>query len=266
MIYSRKPGAFDEHLAYPENAEPPRTIWIACAPKTGSTLLTALLHKLLGWRAIWPLKKGFWKQPQELNMTADFGNYKGHVLIPQTHTMFNENSLHWIKEYNVDVVIPVRSLVDSLVSAAEHSKANSGLPFGHLPDDITTLAVEDRQSLIISLATSWYIQFYTGWHFAALNRKIRVTYTSYDHFSTKPADALKQLISDLHIQRSNDQIMEAIAYATPDVTRMNIGGSRLNKMTKDQLKLLNSIVHSASTSPQIKAALTPVWTPLKKKL
>jgi hypothetical protein len=246
------------HAEVPQG-ETPRTAWICAAPKTGSTLLTCALKRMLGWKSIWPLNKGFWRQAQELVLTPEFNRCRQNVLIPQTHTMFNENSLKWIKEYDIKVIIPFRDIHDSLVSASDHSAKQSGLPFGYLPDTIKDMDSKARLDYLITVATGWYIQFYTGWHIASQIPGVSVLYVSYNHLTTKTADALKTVQSGLSVIRTDEEIIDAVNHASKDKTRFNVGGSRAKDMTKDQKAAVDRCLTQASLNPDTKEALIRVW-------
>lgn len=243
---------------FPGQGARPRTIWVAAAPKTASTLLSMRLQHVLSWRTFWLMPRVFWRQPQQLQRNKEFEQYTGNVLIPQTHTMFNEHSNSWIERYDMDVVIPTRSILDSLISASDHSKSEAGLPFGYLPDSIKDMAPQDRLSYIIGTATGWYTQFYTSWHCAATQGK-RVHFVSYDHMVNKPEDSLKQLLTDLHITRTDEEITAAVKYASNDVTRFNVGGDRFADASSLNQKLFASIVkavcHNKTSAEALKGLL-----------
>jgi len=188
-------------------------------------------------------------------MTAEFGSYPGNVLIPQTHTMFNEASEHWMKKFDIHVVVPKRRLLDSLVSASEHSKTEAGLPFGYLPDSIKDMSDDERLSYVISVALGWYIQFYTGWHIASKSNEFKVIYVDYTHMVEKPTDNLRQLLSDLKVDRTDDEIKEAVEYASADKTRFNVGGDRSKECTAKHRALYSSMVKAAMANPDVASAV-----------
>ena len=160
-------------------------IFIACAPKSGSTFLKNVLVSLTGYRdAFMVYTPGQFEQDiyqPALSGLASFDT------VTQQHCRASDANVQMMQAFGIRPVVLVRNIFDSVMSLFDfYNKGAFANSFFRA--DYLTLDNETRLDLIIDNLVPWYFQFAASWDLVEKQKRLELTWLRYeDMISDKPA-------------------------------------------------------------------------------
>jgi hypothetical protein len=154
-----------------------RHIFIACAPKSGSTFLKNLLVNLSGYGdAFMVFSPGQFEQELYLPTLCETAHLD---TVTQQHARASDANLHLMQAFGIKPVVLVRNIFDSVISlldfyddgAFRNSYFRGGWP---------SLDRETKTDLIIDNLVPWYFQFVASWDLAGKQGRVDIEWLTYE--------------------------------------------------------------------------------------
>jgi Sulfotransferase domain len=240
---------------------------VACMPKSGSTLLTALIASLPGMRRS-TLVPGYHRREQEIcihsmkaaeekmraqreafNSTRGVQSKMPIGFASQMHLRYSQPTATIMAEYNIKPVVLVRNIFDIVVSLADHIRNESPLmAMAYVTEAMRTWSAEELHEFIGDMVIPWYMNFFVSWQ--DCEDKLLVTY---EELTGDPKKILQQVSLFANIPASERYIENAIARANIKNTRKNVAtagrGQKLADRVKDKIRKAAAYYPNIDFSP-----------------
>ena len=203
----------DYTRAYP----PPQLglhVFIACAPKSGSTFLKNVLVQLTQFKDLFSTYAALQNEHElDLPQLAKFGAVN---TVTQQHCRASEANIHLMQAFNISPVILVRNIFDTVLSLLDFYDGGFTFSTFHGHEDYLRLSNEERIDLLIEYAVPWYFQFAASWQRAEKEGRLSLHWLSYeDMIADKPA-ALERVLGFYGMSAKKQDIERTIAAAEAD--------------------------------------------------
>ncbi|MGB7201775.1 MAG: sulfotransferase domain-containing protein [Pyrinomonadaceae bacterium] len=168
-----------------------RHIFIACAPKSGSTFLKNLLGNLTGYAdAFMVASPGQFEQELYLPTLQETAHLD---TVTQQHTRASDANIHLMQAFGIKPVVLVRNIFDSVVSLLDFYDRGA-FKNSYFRDDWLTFDAETKIDLLIDNLVPWYFQFVASWALAEKQDRIDVQWLTYEEMiDDKTTSVLKVL-------------------------------------------------------------------------
>ena len=195
--------------------------WLIAAPKSGSTWLSALLEKLLGWQKLW-LYGGLSRREQEPDVRLMLRFPNDHLFSPQQHCRASEPTVEFIKRFRIKPIIQTRNIYDTIISLREHFVREGFLfPMAYADSEFLQYSEEKQFQFIIEMVLPWYFNFYASWFRVEGLAPENLLFVNYDDLLRDPRATLGKILEYLEETRPPAEIEFAIEQVKGMDTRKN---------------------------------------------
>ncbi len=205
-----------------------RFVFLACFPKSGSTLLSESLNSLPGWKRLSSIPPDWTREQEPIHeYIARDWIAVGKNIIFKNHVSHSDY-LSWLLEYyRMHCCFLVRNIADVCCSLSDHfDQESTTLPFVTLDTpQLTKIDNQDaRARFIIDLAIPWYVNCYASW-MKYISNGGQCQIIRYEDLAEDTIDTVGRVISAIGIQHSDDEVRSAVVRATslPNRSRLNVG-------------------------------------------
>ena len=198
-------------------------IFIACAPKSGSTFLKNVLLKLTQFKDLFSTYAAL-QNEQELDLPqlAKFGRVN---TVTQQHCRATEANIHLLQAFGIRPVILMRNIFDTVMSLLDFYKG--GFTFSTFVDhdDFDRLSDEERIDLLIEYAVPWYFQFAASWQRAEKEGRLSLFWLNYEDLIADKPTTIERLLAFYGISSPRQSIQDIInaSEENPKDNRFNKG-------------------------------------------
>ncbi|MCC6328017.1 MAG: sulfotransferase domain-containing protein [Acidobacteria bacterium] len=168
-----------------------RHIFIACAPKSGSTFLKNLLVDLTGYRdAFMVYSPGQFEQEIYLPTLRDTACID---TVTQQHCRASDANIHLMQAFRIRPVVLVRNILDSVASLVDFYDQGA-FRHSYFRGEWPELGPEAKTDLLIDNLAPWFLQFVASWSLAEKDDRLDVHWLTYeDLIADKPGCVLRVL-------------------------------------------------------------------------
>jgi hypothetical protein len=168
-----------------------RHIFIACAPKSGSTFLKNLLINLSGYRdAFMVASPGQFEQELYLPTLQETAHLD---TVTQQHCRASDANIHLMQAFGIMPVVLVRNIFDSVMSLFDFYDKGA-FQNSYFRGDWPALDEETKIDLLIDNLVPWYFQFVASWDLAEKQKRVDVQWLTYEELiADKTTSVLKVL-------------------------------------------------------------------------
>ena len=168
-----------------------RHIFIACAPKSGSTFLKNLLLSLSGYRDAFMVSSPA-QFEQELYLPTLLEN--AHLdTVTQQHCRASDANVQIMQAFEIRPVVLVRNIFDSVISLLDFY--DKGAFFhSYFRADYESLSEETRIDLIIDNFVPWYFQFVSSWAQVEKQGSLEIFWLRYEDMIADKAASIQTLL------------------------------------------------------------------------
>ena len=192
-------------------------VLVACMPKSASTFITSAIANAVGLNLI-NLIPSYGRREQELceiclaqNAELDY--------VAQHHIKHSTWTEELCRDYDVSIIVLIRSLFDVVVSIRDHVHRESPVsPVFYLDKQHLGRDRAELEHMIAMLAIPWYINFYMGWRSSKVARIFM-----YEDFIADPDKAIGEMLAFASIPASTAQIAAGLEAARSKGSRINVG-------------------------------------------
>lgn len=155
-----------------------RHLFIACAPKSGSTFLKNVLVRLTQFKDLFCTYAAL-QNEQELDLPqlAKFGMCN---TVTQQHCRATEANIHLMQAFGIRPIILVRNIYDTVASLRDFYA--DGFTFSTFFDheDFSRLPPDEQVNLLIDHVVPWYFQFVASWQRAERDGRLSLRWLTYE--------------------------------------------------------------------------------------
>ncbi len=198
-----------------------RHLWVVAAPKTGSTWMSVLLERALGWRRI-PLVAHYGRREQEVDTRWLMAHRDEDVFSPSQHCRASAATLDFIARFRVTVLLQVRDIFDSIASLRDHfARYGPEIPWAFVDESFLALPGERQLDVLVTLAAPWYFNFYAGWFSAMREVQGLCRVIRYEELRSDPASVLDGVLRHVGCPRDAEVVRRIVAGTGDADTRLN---------------------------------------------
>ena len=213
------------------------SIFIACAPKSGSTFLAKSLARVTGFTTT-RMNYAFGRSEQELYFPKMIDAYALNT-VTQQHLRANTANLALISQFEIRPVILVRNLFDTVVSIRDHllREGPERFPSIYATETFAHLEEEEQFDFVVANAMPWYFNFFASWWDSCHSKQIDALWLTYEGFFEDCPAGLTKVLEFYGIKRSIREVQEAIETVEGSAnTRLNVGrvGRGKERLTSSQ--------------------------------
>lgn len=214
-----------------------QTLFIACAPKSGSTFLKLCLAEVTGFE-LRQMTYAYERSEQELYLPKLIDAHTRNT-VTQQHVRATAANLALMRRFQIRPVILVRNLFDTVVSVRDHL-LNTGVvrfPSLYATEAFIHLEEEEQFDFIIANVMPWYFNFFTSWWDACHSKQIEGLWLTYDDLIEDWPGGVTKVLEFYGIKRSLREVREAVESLEGSAsTRFNVGrvGRGQERLTPSQ--------------------------------
>jgi hypothetical protein len=196
-------------------------VWIVAPPKSGSTWLTMLLKRLLGWPLV-PLVGGYDRREQEVDVLQMVRFPDINVLSPHQHCRASQPTVDFIRRFHVKPIVTTRNVLDTVVSLRDHLVRESrAMPMAYVDDQFLHWDDERQYEFVIEMFMPWILSFYASWLAVAPSLDGNLLFVRYEDLVAQTSEMLHSILRYCDETRSESQIAEVIDRVSGLDTRRN---------------------------------------------
>lgn len=181
-------------------------LFIACFPKSGSTLLKKVLCEATGFGET-HFVSAYGQNEQEIYLPSLLNGARQDLVIQQ-HCRATGPNLHLLQAFGIRPIILVRNILDVLLSLKEFF---DGGAFGDtFFPNYPLLSEEQRYALLVDDRAPWYINFFAGWQRAVANGQIDGFWLTYESLIADPRAAIEAILKFQGIEVDSTRVARAL--------------------------------------------------------
>jgi hypothetical protein len=221
-------------------------IFIACAPKSGSTFLKNVLASITGYRDVFMVyTPGQFEQDVYLPTIRSAATFDS---ITQQHCRASDANVHLMQAFSIKPVVLVRDIFDSVMSLFDFYN-NGAFATSFYRADYLELDEETRIDLLIDNLVPWYFEFITSWADVEKNKRLEVHWLTYEELVNDKASAIEEVLRFYGLGAPRNGIDQRVREVESErrKTRFNKGvsgrGSEgLTERQKDRIRGLHATI------------------------
>lgn len=239
----------DYTRAYTE-ADLGKHIFLACAPKSGSTFLKNVLVGVTGFKDMFSVYAAL-QNEQELDLPhlVTFGNVN---TVTQQHARASEPNLQMMQAFGIRPTVLVRNIFDTTASLLDFY--TNGFVFSTYfdRDDFVSFGDDQKIELLIEYVIPWYFQFVASWQRAERDGRLEIDWITYEGMVADKPAMVERILSFNGISAPRNiierQINESESHGKKN--RFNKGRTGRGKavLSEDQRKRIISLARHFPSS------------------
>ena len=193
------PEAFLEDQVLQQRISPGRKhAWLIAAPKSGSTWLSALLEKLLGWRVLMLSGGMGGRREQEPDFRQILRFPSENIFSRHQHCRASESTVDFINRFRIKPIIQVRNIFDTIISFRDHClREDCRFPMAYIDREFLGFGEEKQYQFIIEMVLPWYFNFYASWFQAECLAAGPPLFVQYGDLLQDPRATLRKILDYL---------------------------------------------------------------------
>ena len=207
LVAARRPARLSDFTTEITADQLGRHIFIACLPKSASTFLKNLLVSVTGYRDLFTVyAAGQSEHEIYLPTLRDFADVN---TVTQQHCRASDANLHLMQAFAIRPVVLVRNIFDSVVSLLDFYNQGA-FQTSYFRADWPALDEATRIDLLIENVIPWYLQFVASWDLAEKQKRLEVSWLSYEELIHDKAGSVLQVLEFYGLGASRRGIEERI--------------------------------------------------------
>ncbi len=221
LAFVRTPARLQDYARGVTSAELGRHIFVACAPKSGSTFLKNLLTDLTGFRDVFSVYAGL-QNEQDLDL-PQLATFARENTVTQQHCRASEANIHLMQAFGIRPVVLVRDIFDTVISLRDFYDGGFVYSTFFEREHYIALDGDARLDLLIDFAVPWYFQFVASWQRAEREGRLPMLWLNYRDVTEHTVATLERILG-FYGMRAQPHAVERIV----DARRGDARGNRFN--------------------------------------
>lgn len=193
LAFVKSPARLQDYLRGTTPAELGRHLFVACAPKSGSTFLKNLLVDLTRFRDVFSVYAGL-QNEQDLDL-PQLAKFARENKVTQQHCRATEANIHLMQAFAIRPVVLVRDIYDTVMSLRDFYDGGFVYSTFFEREAYVALSDESRIDLLIEYAVPWYFQFLASWQRAERERRLDMLWLDYNELTGDTVAALERVLA-----------------------------------------------------------------------
>ncbi len=208
-------------------------IFIACAPKSGSTFLKNVMVALTKFRPIFSVFAALQNEHElDLPVWVKFGKTN---TVTQQHCRASEANIQLMQAFGIRPIVLVRNIYDTTISLRDFYRTGFTETTYYNREDFDKSTEEQQTDLIIDNVLPWYFQFISSWQRAETDKRLEVFWLRYEDMIRDKAGTAERLLSFYGLSAERPTIEHVVANTEGDTRR-----NRFNKGVAGRGELLTA--------------------------
>lgn len=214
LAFTRTRARLQDYMRDISPADLGRHLFVACAPKSGSTFLKNLLTDITQFRDVFSVYAGL-QNEQDLDL-PQLARFARENTVTQQHCRASEANIHLMQAFGIRPVVLVRDIFDTVMSLRDFY--DGGFVYSTFFDreEYEALAPEVRLDLLIDHAVPWYFQFLASWQRVEREGRLDVLWLDYDALTRDPPAALARVLDFYRMRTEHEALRCVVATRSSD--------------------------------------------------
>ena len=209
LAFTRQPVRLRDYTTAYVEKDLGRHIFIACAPKSGSTFLKNVLVNVTGFKELFSVYAALQNEHDiDLPQLAKFGAVD---TVTQQHSRASEANIQLLQAFAIKPVILVRNIFDSVISLLDFYTQGFTFSTFFPRDEFLSLDQEQRIDLLIEYVIPWYFQFVASWQRAEREQRLEVCWLTYEEMIADKPKAVEGILGFYALSYPRAVIQQQIA-------------------------------------------------------
>ena len=242
LAYTKEPARLSDYTTAYSSTQLGKHIFIACAPKSGSTFLKNVMVALTKFRPVFSVFAALQNEHElDLPIWVKFGKTN---TVTQQHCRASEANIQVMQAFGIKPIVLVRNIYDTAISLRDFYRTGFTDTTYYNREDFDHSTEEQQTDLIIDNVLPWYFQFISSWQRAEANKRLQVHWLRYEEMIRDKAGTVERLLRFYDLQAQRADIEQVVATAEGDTrrNRFNKGvagrGETLSARQKDRIAML----------------------------
>jgi hypothetical protein len=193
LAFTRGRARLEDYTRDTTPAQLGRHLFIACAPKSGSTFLRNLLVDATQYRDVFSVYAAL-QNEQDLDL-PQLAQFAREDSVTQQHCRATEANVHLMQAFAIRPVVLVRDIFDSVMSLRDFYDDGFVYSTFFERDEYVRLDPDERLDLLIDYAVPWYFQFVASWQRVERERRLEVLWLDYAALTGDTPAALARVLA-----------------------------------------------------------------------
>lgn len=202
---------------YAQNITPAQLgqhLFVACAPKSGSTFLKHLLLDTTKFADMFSVYSAI-QNEHELDL-PQLLKFAARNTVTQQHCRASEANIHLMQAFGIRPVVLVRNIFDTAMSLRDFYDGGFIYSTFFEREHYMALAPEEKIDLLIEYALPWHFQFLASWQRAARAKRLEVFFLTYEELISDPPIALARVLGFYGMQARAEDLQGIVAVRNAD--------------------------------------------------
>ncbi len=206
LAWTKQPARLSDYTGDYSEKDLGRHIFLACAPKSGSTFLKNVLQSVTGFKPMFSVFAALQnEQEMDLPNLVRFGNQN---TVTQQHARASEANIQMMQAFGVRPVVLVRNIFDSVASLLDFYTGGYVFSTYFEKDDFLALSRDEKVDLLIRFVIPWYFQFVASWQKAEREGRLEMLWLTYEEMVSDKPGTVRRIL-DLYDVRLSEGVLEA---------------------------------------------------------
>ena len=214
LAFTKARARLEDYLPGTKPAELGRHLFIACAPKSGSTFLKNLLTDLTRYRDVFSVYAGL-QNEQDIDL-PQLARFARENSVTQQHCRASEANLHLMQAFGIRPVVLVRDIFDTVMSLRDFYDGGFVYSTFFEREDYIRLDPDARLDLLIEYAVPWYFQFVASWQRVAREGRLEMLWLDYASLTGDTPAALERVLAFHGMAAGRDALERVVAERSRD--------------------------------------------------
>jgi tetratricopeptide (TPR) repeat protein len=243
LAQTKRPAQLADYTTDYTPAQIGRHIFIACAPKTGSTFLKNTLVSLTGFKDVFSVYAGLQNEHDlDLPQLIKFGAIN---TVTQQHSRASEANIQMMQAFGIRPLILVRNIFDSAISLLDFYRVGFTFSTFFTKEEFLAFDQEQQVDSLIEYAIPWYFQFVASWQRVEREQRIEMLWLTYEEMIADKVAAIEKLLGFYGMSVARPDIQKHIAEteSDKDKNRFNKGvaGRGRSRLTPQQIERIQRL-------------------------
>lgn len=218
LAFARVRARLDDYLPGTTPDQLGRHLFVACAPKSGSTFLKNLLTDLTKFRDVFSVHAGL-QNEQDLDL-PQLARFARDNTVTQQHCRATEANVHLMQAFAIRPVVLVRDIFDTVMSLRDFYDGGFVYSTFFEREDYVRMDPQARLDLLIDYAVPWYFQFVASWQRVTRAARLDTLWLDYGTLTRDPVATLERVLAFYGMAAGRDVLERVVAERARD-TRGN---------------------------------------------
>lgn len=214
LAFAKGRARLQDYAPHLAPAQLGRHLFVACAPKSGSTFLKHLLLDTTKFADMFSVYSAI-QNEHELDL-PQLLKFAARNTVTQQHCRASEANIHLMQAFGIRPVVLVRNIFDTAMSLRDFYDGGFVYSTFFEREHYMALTPEEKIDLLIEYALPWHFQFLASWQRAARAKRLEALFLTYEELIADPPAALARVLGFYGMQARAEDLQGIVAARSGD--------------------------------------------------